>query len=76
MQSSELENDLVRQTARGCWIVSEPGEPVPTGQTRAAGVAVYQYRRGRWSCERDGSPKGTTSAPCRHIAAVRRAREA
>lgn len=69
-----VEDDIVRQTAPGCWLVSDPGEPIPLGQTRAsAAVAVY-YRRlrvGAWVCESCGSQaRGSTTPTCRHVKAI------
>jgi hypothetical protein len=71
-----VEDDLVRQTAPGCWLVSDPGEPIPLGQTRAsAAVAVYHVgrpgsRRTAWICERCGSRRGSTTLPCSHVTSV------
>ena len=53
---------LVHSPTPGTYLVHE------AGQRPVEGVAVHYYGgSGRWVCERDGTPHGTTSPGCVHI---------
>jgi len=55
----------------GTYLVRDPHEPIPLGQSLSdMSVAVYAYRFG-WVCQEHGFAGTTSSQDCEHVTAAK-----